>query len=65
MNCKPMFSGVALVEIERSRYDELIAQEAELRMLKKSILRAEYTADLASVKEVFDIKPETKEENRK
>ena len=28
MNCKPLISGAALIEIERTRYDELIAQDS-------------------------------------
>ena len=58
MNCKPIISGVPLIDIERSRYDKLLAREEELRILKKLILRADYTSDLTSVKEAFDIKPE-------
>ena len=37
MNCKPLISGVALIEIERSRYDELVSQEEELYRLRAAI----------------------------
>jgi len=35
MICKPILSGEPLIEIERSRYDELIRNEARLEFVKK------------------------------
>lgn len=63
MNCKPIFSGPALIEIERDRYDVLIAQEEELYRLKKALLEvAPYSTDINIIKNLFDIIPEIKEE---
>lgn len=62
MNCKPILSGAALIEIERSRYDELIAQEEELYRLKKALCEIKpYSSDINLIKTLFDITPEIKE----
>jgi hypothetical protein len=62
MNCKPLISGAALIEIERSRYDELIAQEEELYRLKKALCEIEpYSSDINLIKTLFDITTENKE----
>ena len=57
MNCKPLISGTPLVEIERSRYDELVAQEEELRLLKIAILNVKYSSELESIEKIFNITP--------
>lgn len=63
MNCKPIFSGPALIEIERDRYDELLAQEEELYRLKKALCAIDpYSSDINLIKTLFDITPEIKEE---
>lgn len=55
MNCKPLISGAALVEIERCRYDELVAQEEELRLIKKAISTANLYSEFEAIKNIFDI----------
>lgn len=62
MNCKPIFSGPALIEIERDQYDVLIAQEEELYRLKKALREIKpYSSDINLIKTLFDITPENKE----
>lgn len=62
MNCKPILSGPALIEIERDRYDELLAEEEELYRLKKALREIEpYSSDINLIKNLFDITPEIKE----
>lgn len=54
MNCKPIISGAALIEIERSRYDELVAQEEELYRLKNALRKIEpYSSDIDLIKTIF------------
>ena len=56
----PIVHGNALIEIERSRYDELISQEEELYRLKKALREiSPYTApsELNLIKNLFDITP--------
>jgi hypothetical protein len=62
MNCKPLLSGAALIEIERDRYDDLIAQKEELYRLKKALCKIEsYSSDINLIKTLFDITSEIKE----
>ena len=62
MNCKPIISGEPLIEIERYRYDELIAQEEELYRLKNALRKIEpYSLDINLIKTIFDITPDIKE----
>ena len=62
MNCKPIISGAALIEIERSRYDELVAQEEELYRLKKALGKdVLLSSEINIIKDLFDITPDIKE----
>ena len=48
MNTKAIFSGEALIEIERSRYDELLAKEERIEVVRRMIEGNFYT----TVKEI-------------
>lgn len=61
MNCKPLISGAALIEIERYRYDELVAQEEELRLLKNALGEALIHSEFVAIKKIFNITPDNKE----
>ena len=59
----PVIHGNALIEIERFRYDELIAQEEELFRLKKALRKdVLLSSEITIIKDLFDITPEIKEE---
>ena len=64
MNCKPLMSGSALIEIERSCYDELLKTEAKFDFVKKFL--ASKTSfnnyvDVTDLLLLLDIKKERKE----
>ena len=62
MSYAPLLHGNPVIEIERSRYDVLIAQEEELYRLKKALCAiAPYSSDINLIKNLFDITPEIKE----
>ena len=61
MNCKPMLSGEALIEIERSRYEELVSAEKELQLIKTAIGNLSDYDDTTHLKMIFGI--ETKGAN--
>lgn len=61
MNCKLILSGPDLVEIERHRYDELVAQEEELRLLKNALGEALLHSEIVAIKKIFNITPVNKE----
>lgn len=52
MNTKPLLSGASLIEIEKSRYDELLRKEERLTLLESAICKLSYTSD---VKKTFSI----------
>lgn len=57
MVTKPLISGEILIEVERSRYDELLHKEEQLKLLKKAVENCTpYTSDLIAIKAAFDIK---------
>lgn len=58
----PIMHGKSVIEIELSRYDELISREEELYRLKKAISEiTPYSSDINLIKKFFDIEPEIKE----
>ena len=54
MNYKPVMCGEALFDIERKRYDELVAAETRLKLLENAI-RANDSYGLNEIKNVFGL----------
>lgn len=59
MNAKSLMSGEALIEIERSRYDQLLAKEERLNLLVKAIHNTN-SYDFSTIKAIFEIKEDKK-----
>lgn len=55
MNTKPLFTGELLTEITQSRYEELIANEAELFILKAAISKMSGYENIDNFKTMFGI----------
>ena len=53
-NTKGILSGELLLEIERWRYDQLLAKEERLRLLEETIKRQSEYDTLRDIKKVFD-----------
>lgn len=57
MNCKPIMSGVPLIDIERSRYEELIRKEERLKMIEEGLQRLHfYNSDFELFKNIYGLK---------
>lgn len=57
-NTKPIFSGEILIEVEASRYAELIAKEEKLRLLENALSTHENYSNLDPLKKYFEITEE-------
>lgn len=58
MNYKPIICGKTLIEIERSRYDNLLKTEKELEILKHTLSMLSGYSDVSMLKKIFSIKEE-------
>lgn len=58
MNTKPLFTGELLTEITQSRYEKLIANEAELFILKAAISKMSGYENIDNFKTMFGIEKE-------
>ncbi len=56
MNTKPLFSGDAIVEIERWRYDELLHKEKHLELILAALSNMYGYSDIDKFKEFLGIK---------
>ena len=64
MNCKPIMSGVPLIDIERSRYEELIRTEERLKILEEGLKRLDfYHSDFEVFKKIYGLKEVKADEN--
>jgi hypothetical protein len=55
-NTTEMENGLPISKIPTYRYEELVAREEELRLLKKAIANLEGYVNLDNLKATFDIK---------
>ena len=62
MNTKPLFTGEILVEITQGRYEELVANEAELFILKAAISKMSGHENIDHFKTMFGIEEEVTDE---
>lgn len=62
MNTKPLFSGELLTEITQSRYEELVAKESELYLLKAAISKMDGYENIDNLKKMFGIEREVTNE---
>lgn len=58
-----LFKGITIYEVDPKRYDELIAKENELQLLKEAVatLPDRYNTELKTVKKIFNIEKEVTE----
>ena len=63
MSRSGLLSESVLFEVEPTRYDELIAKENELQLLKEAVanLPDQYNTELKTVKKIFNIEKEVTE----
>lgn len=54
-NTKGILTGELLLEIERWRYEQLLAKEERLRLLEEAIKRQSEYDTLRDIKRVFDL----------
>jgi hypothetical protein len=57
-NYKPILSGEALIEIERSRYNYLIGTEARYDLIVNYLMRHKDYININHLKDLLDITPE-------
>lgn len=55
MNCKPLLGGAPLVEIERSRYDELVSTETKYELLVARLVKLKGYTNVDDLKDAFGI----------
>ena len=61
-NYKPILAGEALIEIERSRYNYLIAAEARLELVENYLKRHKGYIDVDKLKDLLGITSEEAKE---
>lgn len=61
MNTNPVFSGEAVIEIERRRYDELLHKEKHLELILAALSKWSGYGDVDKFKEHLGIEKEVKE----
>lgn len=58
MDAKFVVADTCVIEVDRERYDELVAKEERLRTLEEAITRKSGFETIADIKKVFNLEKE-------
>ena len=61
MSVKCVVAETSIIEVDRERYDELVAKEERLRLLEDAITQKGDYESISDIKTMFNLKKEVKE----